>query len=243
VLYNVAMDSHTYPEMYREEEKHFWFVGKRLFIAEALDKINTAKRNIVDIGAGTGGTTKLLTAYGNVLGIEKNKTARTYAKKRGLRVINGSANKLPIKTMSKDMVTFFDVLYHKGVNEPKALKEALRILKKGGILLITDCAIPWLSGPHDIVMDAKYRYTKSTLSQKVTQAGFVIDKSYYIFVSLLPLFAFSRALSLVWPNTPIHTPHWLINNLCILVLKLESKLPLWIPRPLGSSILILAHKP
>lgn len=220
------------------EETHFWFVGKRLFIQQALESLPRKTLTILDVGAGTGGTSVLLSRFGRVTCLEKKSAAIAYAKKRGVRIKKGTANKLPFGENTFDLVTFFDVLYHKGIDETKALKEAHRILKPGGTLCVTDCALPMLWSDHDVAMEAKYRYTKQQLSGFVDRSGFRIQRCHYIFTSLFPLFILRRFFG----KHKITKPSSHINALLIDLLRLEASLPLWLPKPLGSSILILATK-
>lgn len=52
------METQEYQQMYKLENHHWWFLAKRNFISAVFPK----KKNlaILDIGAGTGGTTKFL---------------------------------------------------------------------------------------------------------------------------------------------------------------------------------------
>ncbi len=228
----------SYLEMFSQEDTHFWFVGKRLFIQTAL--VGVAGAKILDVGAGTGGTTAFLSRFGKVTGIEPNRHARTLATKRGLTLRPGSANRLPFPNQTFDVVTLFDVLYHQRVDEHRALSEAYRVLRPGGILCITDCAVPWLMNRHDVIMEAKYRYTQTQLAGFVEGAGFIVDRCHYIFTSIFPLVVLSRVL--LSPPT-ITTPPAPINQALTTLLRIEASLPRWFPRPFGSSILIVAHKP
>lgn len=133
--------------MYLLEDSHFWFVGKRFFIKTYLNLIKSNIHNILDIGSGTGGATKFLEKYGKVTGIEKNSYARLLARNRGLEILKGEVEELPFKNHCFDLVTIFDVLYHKDVkNVRKAILEAKRVLKQDGHLLITDSAFNLLKG-------------------------------------------------------------------------------------------------
>ncbi|HUD19787.1 MAG TPA: class I SAM-dependent methyltransferase [Patescibacteria group bacterium] len=237
------MESKTYGEMYQLEQTYFWFVGKQAFIRNVLSTLPQKHREILDVGCGTGGTTKCLMEFGRVTALEKNPDAARFARSRGIKVVEGNANHLPFPSESFDLTTFIDVLYHIGISEPKALSEAFRILSPHGYLLITDCAGPALFGPHDITMDAKYRYTKNQLESMVTQAGFQIDVSRYIYTSVFPLFAFSRILAKIYPR-PSTIPRFpkFLNSIFTGMLRLEGLFSPKIPAPFGSSILILAHK-
>jgi ubiquinone/menaquinone biosynthesis C-methylase UbiE len=233
------MNLYAHTEMFSLEDTHFWFVGKRLFIQRVLNSLKLKRLKIADIGSGTGGTTHFLSHWGRVTGIEKNPIAVTFAKQRNVKVIRATAHALPLPSSSHTLVTFFDVLYHKNVRETQALKEAYRVLKPGGYLLITDCAIPQLYSNHDSTMGAKYRYTKTTLSHFITNAGFSILRTQYIFTSVFPFFVFSR---LFMPSEHIIQPPLFLNTLLIALLRAEATFPTISLLP-GSSLLVLAQKP
>lgn len=238
------MKDYTYREMFDLETSHFWFIGKQLFISKILSTLQLKSPKILDIGSGTGGTTQILSKWGTVTGLEKNPHAASLARSRGLHIQSGSADHLPFETASFGLVTFFDVLYHKGLEEHQALTEAYRVLKPGGYLLITDCAMPSLWSPHDEVMDAKFRFTKRHLSTLISSSGFVVDMVRSIYAVLFPFFVLIRIKNRLFPSpSVISLPPKPINNLLITLLKIESYIFPIIRPPLGSSIMILAHKP
>ena len=238
------MKASTYPEMFQLEQSHFWFTGKQAFINRAFTFCLLKNEKILDVGCGTGGTTQIMTKWGDVTGLEKNPQAASLARSRGLTVKVGSANKIPFQNSTFTVVTFFDVLYHKGINESQALKEAWRILEPGGHLFITDCATPSLWSVHDEIMDAKYRYTKQQLSTLVSSAGFTVDTLRSIYAILYPIFVLVRIIKKVFPSSPaISMPPNLINGICSILLSIESSVFPYVNPPFGSSIFIIAKKP
>jgi ubiquinone/menaquinone biosynthesis C-methylase UbiE len=114
--------------MFEIEQTHFWFEGKRAFIAAMLNSLPKRSRAILDIGSGTGATTAFLSSWGHVTGLEYSPQARKLAKQKGIHLVAGSANKLPFANRSFDLVTYCDVLYHKGIDEHRALTHAYRVL-------------------------------------------------------------------------------------------------------------------
>ena len=237
------MNTIEYQRMYRLEDHHWWFVAKRNFVAQMLRDVRVPA-NILDIGCGTGAMEVLLRAYGSVEGIDVSPKALSYAKKRKLNVKKGSANSLPFHDGRFDLVTFFDVLYHKGVNEQVALREAFRVLKPGGKIIITDCAMPFLWSVHDEHMDAKKRYTLREMEGLVRQAGFTLQKFSYIYASTFLLFCLSRIFVRLFQSesTVNKVPH-IINTILITILWTESKALRFVSYPFGSSLLMVAYKP
>jgi hypothetical protein len=55
--------------MFKMEDKHFWFINKKIFVDSILLKYKS-KFNILDLGSGTGGMTKHMQKYGSVAGIK-----------------------------------------------------------------------------------------------------------------------------------------------------------------------------
>lgn len=229
--------------MFIIEDSHWWFIAKRSFIKQQLPQKNSL--NILDLGCGTGGTTAFLEQWGKVTAIEENSLAVKLAKKRKLNVINQNINHvLPFKDSTFDVVSLFDVLYHQHIDtEDAVLKEARRVLKKSGTLLITDCAHPSLISPHDRSVMAKKRFTKANLNALVENAGFRLKKSTYIFCSTFPFFVMDRLIQKKRMHTKkLQSPPTLINYLLIKILACEAYLSRFINLPIGSSILIAATK-
>lgn len=236
------MQQAEYQKMFRLENKHFYFVAKRFFIKTVLNPYKNQIKTILDIGCGTGGQTQLLQAFGSVVGLEPNLLARKLARSRGLKVIGGKAESLPKFSNKYDLVTFLDVLYHRNIRKPEqAIFQANKILKKGGLLLITDSAFSWLTSDHDRVMHGSRRFTVSQLQKILRKQHFMVLKSSYLYFTVFPILVFKR---LVFSNrhSDVNSVFWLINYLLIALLWVESKFLKWINYPWGSSVIILAQK-
>ncbi len=235
-----------YEKMFFLEDSHFWFVGKRFFIKTYLELIKNNFHDILDIGSGTGGTTKFLEEYGKVTGIEKNNYAISLAKKRGLKIIKGESEKLPFEKNSFDLATIFDALYHKDVKSvDQVIKEVSRVLRQGGYTLITDSAFNFLKSSHSIDVYEQRRFTVNEFKNILVRNNFRVIISSYIYISIFPLIFLKRVIinKIFKKSKPdVFKAPKIINSFLICLIKLESVLLRYFKYPIGSSLIILAKK-
>jgi SAM-dependent methyltransferase len=129
-----------------------------------------------------------LEGNGRWVGVDAFPLALAYSRKRGLRRLAGaSAVALPFRSGVFDACLCLDVLYHRAVpSATSALLECHRVLRPGGLLVVTDSAFAWLRSVHDDAVHGLRRYTRAELVQILRAAGFA------------PLFA-SYAYGLIFP--------------------------------------------
>jgi len=248
------MNNPEYQKLYELETSYWWHVGRRAIVATLirefvlpLRKGSPSALKILDVGCGTGETTKFLSRFGEVTGVDTATQAVEFCKKRGLLDIKrGDAEHLPFKEGSFDLVTMLDLLEHIG-NDSQALKEAYRVLKSGGTLLLTVPAHPLLWSEHDIALHHQRRYLKRELRAKVKRAGFKVQKlSFAVTALFLPILGY-RLLQRVLPQSQkpqtsyVLLPAWL-NNFFIALLKLEAWVLGYGNLPSGASLVCLAKK-
>jgi SAM-dependent methyltransferase len=242
------MDNLEYTKMFDHEKSYWWFVTKRLFIHTFLSYLPEKKnKKILDAGCGTGGNISLLQHYGKVLAIDVSSTAIAFCKKRGfISVLNASIEKLPFHTNSFDLITLFDVLYHKRIhNDVETLRYLHSFVKPQGYLLITDCAFQFLYGDHDRNNHARTRYSLPELKEKLQQSGFTVIRGSYIFCFPFLFFVVNRFLTSIGVLSASKSEmniHPIINSYLLSIEKIENKILQYINLPFGSSVIILAQK-
>lgn len=246
-----CMDFEEYAKMYELEGSHWWFRGKRKIARNMITRYASLAPEdwILDVGCGTGGMMELLSEYGRPLGLDICSIGLEFACERGLgSLTQGTALTLPFADETFGLITAFDVLYHERVEDDlEALREFCRICRPGGILLLTDSALPILRSQHDEAYHASRRYTASELRRKVTQAGFEVEKLTYVNTLLLPFVFLVRLWKRYVHNGNVPTsdlwamPAWL-NAVLYAIYSLEATLITRVNLPIGSSLVCVARK-
>jgi len=93
---------------------------------------------LLEVGGGRSGLTSLLYPNTQVVNIDLNGeyASAPCNQRSGVRFICGDATDLPFEKESFDGVTMFDLLEHVG-NDCQAVREAFRVLRPGGFLLVS----------------------------------------------------------------------------------------------------------
>lgn len=236
------MNKIQYRIMFELEDSHFWFLAKREFFRSIFPK-SKHMLHILDMGCGTGGMSKYLNGWGVVDRVEQSPYAEKYLRLRGLNYVKKDINNFVILKNKYDLICFFDVLYHKRIkNVNNLLKKVFNALKENGRIVITDCALPYMSSNHDKTMMANKRFYLNQMTHDLKQAGFIVEKRSYTYFFLFPFFIFSRLLDKFFPtNTMVRLPKFL-NYFMHKVCNFEAILLNFISFPIGSSIIIKAKK-
>jgi SAM-dependent methyltransferase len=143
-----------------------------------------------------------------------------------------------------------DVIEHID-NDVHALTECKRILRQGGILIITVPAFMVLWSPWDEALCHKRRYTIPGLISAVNKSGLRVVKLSYFFLLILPavvavrqLKCFFKRESTNYTTDFITVPRWL-NKVLITAGRLERWfiVKLGTALPFGLSIISVLQKP
>jgi SAM-dependent methyltransferase len=238
-----------YQKMFSEEQSHWFFRTKRMFIESFLNKVPLAPNiQILEPGCGTGANRIFLEKYGFVTSLDFSQDALDFCKKRELkRLIRGDLNQLGLKSETFYFAFLLDVLYHQWVKDDiYALSEILRILKPGGKLLITDSAFPFLLSSHDKAVMTRERYTITSITHKLEQAGFKVLRASYMFATTFPLLTLVRLTQKIAPtkensSNVFKVPNG-INQLILKIMSIEARILSRSRLPFGSSVIVLAEK-
>ena len=185
------LDDRYFDVMAEQAKVHWWYRARRALVAGALDGELAPGAAIVDVGCGTGDNLATLddaaAGGGTVVGVELSPYAVRHAPRGAcghVRVGVSRAEQLPFPTACADLVTSMDVIEH--LDDAAALAEYHRILRPGGLVLVTVPAYQWLWSAHDDWAAHLRRYTRPRLLATLEQAGFSPIRATYFNSFLVP---------------------------------------------------------
>lgn len=243
------MQKREYEIMYQVEDTHFWFRGMRAIMGTLIAPLTLPPlAQILDAGCGTGANLLYLRRFGHVTGIDFSPHAVRFTTRRGLKVHQGSIDRLPYRARTFDLVTCFDVFDAKTVNRSQAITEFYRVLKPGGYLIIHVPAYQWLYCSHDELVHTARRFTTSSLSTLMRRGKLTIARATYSNTLLFPLEAMIRLARKYLPflfvgkRTDIYSVAPLLNFFLSIPLLVESFLLRFFDLPFGLSVIVIARR-
>ncbi|MDP8957613.1 MAG: class I SAM-dependent methyltransferase [Actinomycetota bacterium] len=139
---------------------HWWFRGRRALVDEVLRRHDIRGGRVADLGSGQ---TTLFPPGFEVVRTDRKSLGR------GEPFVQGEVTRLPFRTGAFDGGGLFDVLEH--LDHPaETLREASRVVRPGGFLMITVPAHSWLWSWHDELAGHYTRYERDSLQLLLEQA-------------------------------------------------------------------------
>ena len=251
------MEKQAYDKLYEVGEKHWYHDACRKLVDVYLKKIKEElpyDLNILDVGCGTGGMLGVLHKYGNVTGLEVSEYAINLCRKKypEINIINESANNLRMlfKKETFDVIAFFNVLYHKDIEDDAGiLKDAYTILKPFGYVILYEPAFKCLYRQNDRICHGVRRYSRNDIRRAMDIVGFnLVANTYFNSVSFFPV------LILKWIElfenynkgkeiTELKLPSKIVNYVMMKIMSFER---LWIRLfkdvPFGTSVFSIVRK-
>lgn len=246
------MNLEEYHKMHALETNYWWFQGRRKVILDTLGKHMTSAQGqrpvILDIGCGTGMMLEDLQNMGAATGLDFSMVALEYCKNRGIdKLGRADVRYLPIKSNSVDLITALDLIEH--IEDDHGLMdEFYRVLKPGGIAVMSVPAHKKLWSGHDVALHHFRRYEKPEFRSLVEGAGLTPRKyTYGMATAFVPAVIIRNYKKLRGTNDnnqstdefPI--PGW-VNGILKKSVEAESA---WLKRwnlPIGLSLLCVAEK-
>jgi SAM-dependent methyltransferase len=247
-------NSETFEEIVRYEPTSWWFRSRNRLIGRTTRAQFGHARSVLEIGCGTGYTLYALRGAlpdAELTGTELLDEGLAVARERwsDVSLRQADARALPFGE-EFDLVGAFDVIEHIDDHDG-ALREAHRVLRPGGGLLITVPQHRWLWSEADDYAHHQRRYTRDALTRVVRGSGFEVVAVTSFVTLLLPAMAVSRVLSRrrqrrgqpfdPWAEFKISSR---LNRALERLADIEQSLiARGVSLPAGGSLLLVARKP
>ena len=242
------MEPGEYATMFAVEDRHWWYRGVRTEIERAIRRFAPPAGKWLDAGCGTGGLLAGLSSMASGTGIDISPIGLRLARSRGLtRLARASVSSLPFGGEAFTVITSVDVLAHRQVDLAEALREHVRCLRPGGLLILQLPAFDALRGGHDDAVWTRRRYRKAEVAEILRVSGFEVRSIFYRNSLLFPVAALRRLLSRRSPRraprsdvSPVAAP---INAALYRVLEVDALFRrLGLRIPFGLSVFCVASR-
>lgn len=235
-----------YAQVYRElYEKHWWWRAREAVILRELRELRRGKPagRVLDVGCGDGLFFDQLSVFGEVEGVEPDRSLLSPGSPYHDRIHVGPFDESFQPGHKYDLIVMLDVLEHIPDAEG-ALRYALNLLEPDGRIVLTVPAFPRLWTHHDDLNRHVMRYTRRTLQKLAARVGIRIYRIRYFFHWTFPAKLLVRVLERVrGPQGPERLPARGANRFLFLLSRAEESALRFANLPFGSSLLSVCGHP
>jgi SAM-dependent methyltransferase len=235
-----------YTKMYELEDHYWWFVGRRGLALRLLRQfVGKERPDVLDLGCGTGVVLRELASWAHPVGLDMSEKALGYCQTRELReLVKGDGERLPFAGNSFDAIVGLDIFEHIK-DDVAAFQETYRVLRPGGVVVLSVPAFRALWGPHDVALHHHRRYRASEVRKRLREAGFDPIRVGYSVFFLFPIVVVWRVIEKRKRGPAkaslVKVPAW-GNRLLSKIQDVEATMIQRFNLPWGSSVIAVGRK-
>jgi len=231
----------NYRDLYQQ---HWWWRARERLILLTIEEIRRTRRmdTILDIGCGDGLLFDQLVRFGDVEGVESDRSLVSEHGRWRERIYVSPFDRTFQPGKRYSLILMLDVLEHFS-DAASALARAIELLDVDGTLLLTVPAFPCLWTNHDDLNKHFKRYIKNDLIVLASQAGMkILDCQYFFHWTFVPklLLHFKESYFGTRFKVP-KVPHPWVNATLLSFSIAEQKLFRHLSVPFGSSIIAIGR--
>lgn len=240
------MNAAEYDNMDRMEASHWYYAGKRVIARRWLERAGPPRPDqlLLDCGAGTGRFAKEMESSCRVMVLDDHEESLRILRTRfrADQILSLAGDQVPLPAGSLDYVTALDVLEHTP-DDRAVVAGFARLLKPGGVALVTVPASMALWSDWDVSLHHYRRYARSQLKALFPETEWKLLHVNYTNVAVYPGVWLIRKWRKLFPSQSrgedAEPPRWLnaiLQNVFV-------NTALWrLQLPLGVSLLLVARR-
>jgi SAM-dependent methyltransferase len=223
-----------------QDDDWWWAKARREIVRQCMKEIITPDMKILEIGAGYGAMTGMLSSFGAVSAIEPYADAVSYLQaKFKIKTYQGTFESFN-ETERYDLVTCFDVLEHIE-DDNKALSKMAALVNDGGFLVLTVPAYRLLWNRHDEINHHYRRYNRKELIKQIPD-NLSIKKASYFNTFLFPMAIIDKLVLSKNKRSYSLDPNTVVNGTLYRIFSAEKTFLRFFNLPFGTSILLIAKR-
>jgi SAM-dependent methyltransferase len=248
------MNPAEFANIARCEKNFWWYRGMEQILFRVLDPIAKRRRlrTAMEAGCGTGHmASRLEQHYGwRMFPTDLEHEGLLYGLKNGFHQSMAQADiaALPFSSGWFDVVVSLDVIPHFSRGEEyRAVRELVRVLTPGGLLVMRVSALDILRSRHSEFTGERQRFTRKRLTQVVSSHGVRVLRCTYANSLLLPValtkFRIAEPLLRMQPSSGMQPVAGWLDQLLYSALRLEAA---WLASgrnfALGQSLILIGER-